>query len=223
MARRTKDEAERTREAVLDAAERVFLERGVARASLDEVARAAGVTRGAVYWHFRDKLDLFLAINERARLPQEELLARLAAYDGPDPLSELARALGEGFAALEADPNLRRRLTVILARCEYTEEMAPAIDRQRHASGALRAEVRRIFGRAADAPGGLAPPWSPEVAALALHALLAGLVQAWLRGPEDLRLSAEGTGAVGALLASIGAGVPRQDAHTDERGRRLVD
>ena len=62
MARRTKEEAEQTRNAVLTAASQVFLERGVARATLEEVAQAAGVTRGAVYWHFRDKVDLFLAI-----------------------------------------------------------------------------------------------------------------------------------------------------------------
>ena len=48
MARRTKAEAEQTREQILDAAEAVFLDRGVARASLAEIAQAAGVTRGAV-------------------------------------------------------------------------------------------------------------------------------------------------------------------------------
>jgi hypothetical protein len=40
----------------------VFLERGVSRATLDEIARAAGVTRGAIYWHFRDKLEIFVAL-----------------------------------------------------------------------------------------------------------------------------------------------------------------
>ena len=55
MARRTKEEALATRHALLDAAERVFGRRGVARTSLVEIAEEAGVTRGAVYWHFKDK------------------------------------------------------------------------------------------------------------------------------------------------------------------------
>jgi AcrR family transcriptional regulator len=55
MVRRTRDEALATREALLDAAERVFCASGVTRATLGDVASAAGVTRGAVYWHFRDK------------------------------------------------------------------------------------------------------------------------------------------------------------------------
>mgnify|MGYP001033812473 CR=1 FL=1 len=201
MARRTRDQAERTREAVLDAAVRVFLEHGVARATLEEVARAAGVTRGAVYWHFRDKLDLFLAIDARARLPGEELLARLGALAGPGLLTELAQALSDGLAALEADPGRRRLLAVVLTRCEYTDDMAPALERQQRADEALRAELRRIFTAA---PDGLAPPWRPEVAALALHALLSGLVNAWLR-KADFSLAREGAEAVRGFLAAATA------------------
>jgi AcrR family transcriptional regulator len=71
MVRRTKKEAAATRDALLDAALRVFRDRGVAHTSLEEVAAAAGVTRGAVYWHFKDKADLFTALCERVQLPME--------------------------------------------------------------------------------------------------------------------------------------------------------
>ena len=67
--RRTKDEAERTRRRVLQAARKVFARQGVARTSLEQVARAAGVTRGAVYWHFRNKADLFFQMREQVSLP----------------------------------------------------------------------------------------------------------------------------------------------------------
>ena len=59
---RTKAEAEETRNSILSAAERVFFEKGVSTASLDDVAKAAGVTRGAIYWHFSNKTDLFLEL-----------------------------------------------------------------------------------------------------------------------------------------------------------------
>ena len=62
MVRRTKEEAQETRNRILDAAERVFVERGVGRSSLNEIATAAGVTRGAIYWHFQDKADVFNAM-----------------------------------------------------------------------------------------------------------------------------------------------------------------
>src|SRR4051794_27229311 len=75
MVRRTKEDAAITREQLLDAAENVFRQRGVARSSLAEVAAAAGVTRGAVCWHFRDKADLCAAMCERAMLPLETMLS----------------------------------------------------------------------------------------------------------------------------------------------------
>ena len=53
--KRTKEESERTREELLNSAVQIFSEKGVARATLNEIARGAGVTRGAVYWHFQNK------------------------------------------------------------------------------------------------------------------------------------------------------------------------
>ena len=90
MARRTKEEAAITREQLLDAAEHVFRERGVAGSSLAEVAAAAGVTRGAVYWHFRDKADLCAAMCERATLPLETMLERRRCGAHADPLARCA-------------------------------------------------------------------------------------------------------------------------------------
>jgi AcrR family transcriptional regulator len=54
-----------TRDTLLDAAEVVFAQRGFHGASLDEIAETAGFTRGAIYKHFTDKEDLFLAVNDR--------------------------------------------------------------------------------------------------------------------------------------------------------------
>ena len=71
MARRTKQEAMATRDSLLDAAEQLFQRQGVSRTTLAQIAAAAGVTRGAVYWHFKDKADLFEAMLARVRLPIE--------------------------------------------------------------------------------------------------------------------------------------------------------
>jgi AcrR family transcriptional regulator len=210
MARQTKEEAERTREAVLDAAERVFLERGVGRATLEDVARAAGFTRGAVHWHFGDKPGLFNALAERVRLVEERVARRIAAEGGPDPLENLGRAVLEALAGLEADPRQRRSLTVLRLRCEYTEEMAPALDRQRAADALLREATRRAFADAA-ARGRLAPGWEPGTAALAFHALVGGLVDGWLRGEGGFSLTGDGAEAIRAFLGAVAAGDPARD------------
>src|ERR1044072_7054011 len=95
MARKTREEALATRERLLDAAELLFREHGVTRTSLAEVATAAGMTRGAGYWHFKDKAELFCAMCARATLPLEANFERSGQDAQTDPLGTL-RALTIG-------------------------------------------------------------------------------------------------------------------------------
>src|SRR5260370_592667 len=60
--RRTKEEAAETRKQLLEAALRIFRTRGYAATTLEEIARKAGITRGAIQWHFGGKADLYNAL-----------------------------------------------------------------------------------------------------------------------------------------------------------------
>src|SRR5687768_18585123 len=84
MVRRSKEDALATRQQLLDAAEHVFLAQGVSGTSLNDIAVAAGTTRGAIYWHFKDKADLFNAMMARVTLPLEAAFQESGA--GEDPL-----------------------------------------------------------------------------------------------------------------------------------------
>src|ERR1700760_3364115 len=114
MARRTKDEAEQTRDAILDAAEKVFYKRGVARTSLDEIARAARVTRGAVYWHFKDKMELSEAMVERVFLPNEDMLEQLAARTSDTPLQDLEQACRHSLKLMATDKRRQRVFSILM-------------------------------------------------------------------------------------------------------------
>jgi AcrR family transcriptional regulator len=191
MARRSKADAEQTREAILAAAIEVFLERGVSRGTFEDIARTAGVTRGAIYWHFRDKLELFLTLERRANLPNEELgarlKARLAADPELDPLDELTDAIREGIESFEANLERRRILTILWLRCEYVGEMMPVLARQQRADAGLR-ELFETVIRLVAARGQIAPGWSPGTAARALLLLVNGSVLDWLRKPAEAQL-----------------------------------
>ncbi|RYY72578.1 MAG: TetR family transcriptional regulator, partial [Comamonadaceae bacterium] len=93
MARRSKEDALATRSALLDAAERVFLAQGVAGTSLNDIAMAAGTTRGAIYWHFRDKADLFNAMMDRVATPMQCAAAALEHTHGAEPLRALRESM----------------------------------------------------------------------------------------------------------------------------------
>ena len=89
MARKTKEEALETRNLILDTAQKVFYSKGVAHTSLNDIARAAGVTRGAIYWHFQNKADLFNAMLERVILPIEEFVFKINEQSIEDPIEYL--------------------------------------------------------------------------------------------------------------------------------------
>ena len=203
MARRTKEDADRTRELVLDAAEQVFLDRGVARATLDDVAQAAGFTRGAVHWHFKDKIGLFNALVGRVLLIEEALVQRISAIHGPDALKSLRDITIETLRNLETDPQQRRLVQVLRLRCEYTEELAPALDRHLAVDALLLKAVQRIFASVASR-GGLAPGWKPKIAALAFHAWAWGLIDTWLRSNgKDFSLARDGAAAIRAFVGNL--------------------
>ena len=62
MARRTKEEAEETKRAILLAALEIFCEKGYSRTTFDEIAKRINLTKGAIYWHFRNKADILTEI-----------------------------------------------------------------------------------------------------------------------------------------------------------------
>lgn len=202
MARKTKLEAGHTRSRILDAAEVLFFEKGVARTSLEEIALAAEVTRGAVYWHFRNKSDLFLALHERVRLPQEELMARAVAERHPDPLGVIEEGALAALALIAADERRRRVFSIFLFRCEYVAEMEDALTRQREVDHQFRCSLIDAFDLARQ-NGQLDSRWRPEDAALAMKSLISGLLADFLRNPEARDLSAEAAAALPPLFRAF--------------------
>jgi TetR/AcrR family acrAB operon transcriptional repressor len=64
MARRTKEEAQQTRCNIMSLALDLFCQQGLARTSLTDIAKATDLTRGAIYWHFKNKEELFVTLWE---------------------------------------------------------------------------------------------------------------------------------------------------------------
>lgn len=62
MARKTREESLAIKHRILDAAELVLLEQGVAQTAMADLAEAAGMSRGAVYGHYRNKMEVCLAL-----------------------------------------------------------------------------------------------------------------------------------------------------------------
>ena len=204
MVRRTKEEAQQTRNALIDAAELVFERRGVSSTSLQEVAEAAGLTRGAVYWHFRDKADLFNAMMDRAVLPFERQWLEPADDDVADPMGRLRELMFDILRQVAVDARLRRVFAISTQKVEYVGEL-DAI-RERHLRVYQQALLRiEALLRQAAAAGQLARGVSPKTTARALHALVDGLIANWMLDPRAFDLRRVGRSAVLQMLRGLSA------------------
>lgn len=190
MARKTKAEAAATREALLDAAEEVFFAKGVARTSLEQIARHAGLTRGAVYWHFKDKADLFKALVERVRMPFQSLMEEANNADvSLSPLETVRLACHAGLNRLE-QPSHQRVLSILLHRCEFFGDINP-LEMQNDIGKECFDEMLALF-KLAHEQQLLREGLGPEVATRLLQSALGGLFHDWLRMPEAFSIRDRG-------------------------------
>ena len=187
MVRRTKEDADATRNSLLDAAERVFYEKGVARASLSEIAQAAGATRGAIYWHFKDKADLFNAMMDRVALPLEGAYTEGDVAPNSAPLIRVLAVAESVMGVILDDEQTRRVFEIAFYRVEYVDELMAVRERHRAGHARFHALLTRDLSLAA-AEQRLSLPMDPAVAAAGFQALFDGLLHAWFLGRERFDL-----------------------------------
>ena len=152
--RRTKKEAARTRKAIVEAALSCFDRHGIAGSTLDQIAAAAGVTKGAIYHHFTGKREILHEIREEVSLPLLDAAdtGLLKASEIP-ALERVERFLLEVLGTLENDVRKRRALAVMQFKCEYVddlaEELAGSLRKNERLVGAFRSAYREAqIGRA---------------------------------------------------------------------------
>lgn len=187
MARKTKEDALETRNQLLDAAEKVFFDKGFSHSSLNDVASAAGLTRGAVYWHFKNKADLFNALIERVRLPVEALGDCCAADTDPDPLGRLREFATRALLETAASERRRRVVTIMFHKFEFNREARAVELRQQAAFMDCMHRVERSLRNAVKL-GQLPEDLDVNKCAVAYQAYFTGLLSNWLFMPRSFAL-----------------------------------
>lgn len=210
MVRRTKEEALETRNHILDMAERVFLEKGVSRTSLDDIAAAAGVTRGAIYWHFKNKADLFDALMQRVSLPLEEMVPPTGLEPG-DPLNDIRTLALQVITRLTKDARCRRMQEICHYKVEYVDEMEQLRDRHMECcSSSLKLIEDKM--QAAAKKGLLDASVDPKLAAVGIHSLVCGLIQNWLLDSRYLPLAKSAENLIDGYLDRLRAPAKKRSA-----------
>lgn len=201
MARKTKEAAQATREGILDAAQSCFHEFGVANTSLAMIGERAGYTRGAVYWHFKNKTEVLTAMIDRERVPFIERLRRTTSSRRNTPVLDLRSALLVSFRELATDERLRNMMEIML-RNDLSVESQAMQQLQLEASREELAIFSAAFERACEL-GQLREGVDVDTVARIISTSLTGVLYSAMLEPELFELQRDGTQTLDAVFGAF--------------------
>ena len=204
--RKTKTEAQKTRQHLLDAALEVFWRDGVTRASLQAIAQEAGVTRGALYWHFKNKEYLFETLFEQQYADFFAAFNDQTLRDNQDVWTHLQHNLTTMFETLATRESKHKFCNVMFSKCEQTAsnetitELACRYHRLFQKQIAYALQLSREQGR-------LPENTDIELAAIYLESSLVGLIKIWIDEPERFDLIAKSKRVIAANMRVLQQGL----------------
>lgn len=184
MVRKTKEEAQLTRQQIIDAAREVFLTRGVNRTTMQDIARQAGVTRGAVYWHFSNKSELFHAMREQVFLPLiDRMDDTLLVAQMDNPLASIEHFLCGTIQTLEESAPIREMYEIMMIKCEYVDEFAMVLQQILFNCARISEKLKLVYERARMQQL-LHSSHDPVQLAIDTHLFFIGLLHMWVKDTE---------------------------------------
>lgn len=199
MVRRTKEEAEVTRQQILDSAERVFAAKGVAHSTMANIAADAGVSRGAIYWHFTSKIDVFNAMISRQHDANKVVCASARDPLELDPLGQIRSVLVHFLQQVVHDPQRRRVSEIFHHKCELAGELEGLRQHLQDTGDEIDEDIATSLANAVHR-GQLPADLDIPRAAVCMHAYIDGLIGNWLLRPTSHALDREAEALVDALL-----------------------
>ena len=178
--RRTKEDAARTRSAIVEAALACFDRHGIAGTTLEQIASTARVTKGAVYHHFDGKRAILHEIREGVSLPlMGEADTEMLRGKTLPALDRVEHFLFGVLEMLERNPRTRRALTVMQFKCEYVGDLARELAGGRRKTAILEKAFAGAY-REAQRNGALAAGIAPDLAGAETLMFMNGMVRLWL-------------------------------------------
>ncbi len=199
--RRTKEEAEKTRLALLKAALSVFSQKGYAATTLEDVAKEAGMTRGAIYWHFGSKAELYSALLAEYSARGGEIV-QAAVAEGGSMVEILRRIFIRLLIAVESDPALRAVMEINLFKTEYSPELSDTLSMQVENGRILLSGISQAMEQGIEA-GELRSDMEAEDLARAFIAFQNGVLHLWLIDPVAFDLGARAPQMAEILIQGI--------------------
>ncbi len=188
MVRKTKEDAEITRQRIIDAARELFVRHGVSNTSLDKIAKHAQVTRGAVYWHFANKTELFHAMKQQVFLPLIDRIDNtlLSSDHEPNPLKRIENFLLGTLNVLSSDHATQQTYEVLMTKCEYVDDFAEVLQQILKNCDEVVSNMEQVY-QDAQAQALVNPNHSAAALAMDTHLFFSGLLHMWVKDTDGSR------------------------------------
>lgn len=175
--RRTKEDAEATRLKVIEAALELFSQHGYSHTTLAMIASTAGFSRGPIYWHFKNKDELYEAVLHYSQEPLEQLVAQSLALEAT-PIDALQHFCEQWFTLLLENRWHRQSFEILLNKTELTAQMSGTVRRERKLTRKIVGSLARLIGQAQALEQ--LPEQDSEQSAVLLYTALMGVTHTWL-------------------------------------------
>ena len=186
--RRTKTEALKTKEYLMLAALDTFYKKGIARTSLNEIAQAAGVTRGALYWHFKNKEDLFDALFQRICDDIESCMKEDSNNNNEQAWPSFRLTLIRFFERLQHNDLHYKFHSILFLKCEHTEQNEAVIAIAKKHQSLWREKIVAVLTDAVQQKA-LADNLDTDMAVIFIKSSLDGLIWRWLSSGQGFDLA----------------------------------
>lgn len=130
MVKRTKKEALQTKRALIDSAIRMFHKKGYNDTTLEDIASNAGLTRGALYWHFKGKAEIFRYIYEDLMKKLDKIMSRTIDHKNAT-LNSVADYLKESLNMLKKDFDVMITLELLILKTELAGDLKSVAERDK--------------------------------------------------------------------------------------------
>ncbi len=191
MVRKTKEDAEITRQQIINAARMVFLSKGVSKTTLEQIATRAGVTRGAVYWHFKNKTELFHAMREQVLLPLIDSLDHtLLTTEDPtastNPLHAIEHFLQSTIQKLNDHQATRETYEIMMSKCEYVDDFEAVLQQILNNCSDIIVKLEQAYLNAQHQHL-VSTMYSANQLAIDTHLFFSGLLHMWVKDTHGTR------------------------------------
>ncbi len=199
--RRTKEEAAITRARLLEVALESFHARGYSATTLDDIARQAGITRGAIQWHFGNKAELYNTLIRESY--QEAATAFRDIYSAAGtPLQKLRLILIKWLGYTAENVKFRTMLEVVMLKTEVSPELAGGMQEKTAGNQATIGFFSDLIRQGIQS-GEIRPEVHAEVAAMAALGMINGVTMIWLTDPTAFSLRGAAEEAVDIFLRGL--------------------